>query len=469
MLVHRLSPLDASFLAVESPTAHMHVGWAAFFAPPAAPRRRPGFEDLRDHIAARLDRAPAYRQRLAPVPLDMHDPVWVDDEEFAIERHVRHWPESDLATLIDGVMSVPLARDRPLWEMWIADGLEDGRIAVVGKAHHCMVDGIGAVQLGSVLLDATPETPPAEPSEWTPAPAPGPLQRLGEAIADRVRDPLALAAALASPSKLAAAPASVAHAAVALARAALPPAPPSALNRPGSPRRHLAMTERSLADIKAIKRHYGTTVNDVVLAAAAGALRRHALATDEEPRELKAMVPVSVRDPEADGEFGNRISFMFLRLPCDEPDPELRLLSLCRDTAERKRYGEPEDADAALQAIGHAPPRVRRTVSRLVASPRMFNVVVSNIPGPPDGTFMLGCKLEHAYPVVPLAAGHALSIGFTTIGDRASFGLYADSETLPDADAVATGIGAAIDELHALATAPRTHFTTERKREILSV
>ncbi|HSD79185.1 MAG TPA: wax ester/triacylglycerol synthase domain-containing protein, partial [Solirubrobacteraceae bacterium] len=163
----RLSALDASFLEVESPSAHMHVGWAAAFAPPAGRRRR--FADLRDHVAARMGRARRYRQRLAGVPLGLHDPVWVDDERFDVDRHVHRSSCGDLGALADAVMSQPLPRDRPLWELWIADRLDDGRIGVVGKAHHAMVDGLAAVELAALLLDPVPDPPAPERDDWRPA------------------------------------------------------------------------------------------------------------------------------------------------------------------------------------------------------------------------------------------------------------------------------------------------------------
>src|SRR5436190_12337082 len=189
----RLSALDASFLAAETPTAHMHVGWAAVFDPPddGPP---PTFEQLRDHIAARLDRAPRYRQRLAFVPFGVHDPVWVDDDKFDIDEHVLKEPVSSIDDLAAVAMSSPLERSRPLWEVWISPRLQDGRVGVVGKVHHAMVDGLAAVELGSLLLDPDP-APPAPPCpKWKPEPAPSPLERLARGVADRAAQQLGLAA-----------------------------------------------------------------------------------------------------------------------------------------------------------------------------------------------------------------------------------------------------------------------------------
>jgi WS/DGAT/MGAT family acyltransferase len=219
-----------------------------------------------------------------------------------------------------------------------------------------------------------------------------------------------------------------------------------------SPLRHLAATKRSLDDLRSIRRTFGTTVNDVVLAVTAGALRRFLERRGESPGRLKAMVPVSVR---VDGEdLGNRISFMFVALPLEEPDPVQRLRQVHLATSERKDAGEPEGADSALKSFAYAPRAIQRVLSHAVASPRMFNLVVSNIPGPSEPLYMMGCKLEEAYPVVPLADGHALAVGVTTICDQACFGLYADRRALPDADLLAEDLDAAVEELLELSVRP---------------
>src|SRR3954453_21470414 len=239
----RLSALDASFLTVEGPSAHMHVGWAATFEPPTE-GPRPDFDTLFEHIAGRLGRAPRYRQRLAPDPLGLNAPLWIDAEDFDPAEHIHRSAAEDLPQLADAVLSEPLRRDRPLWEFWIADRLRDGRIGLVGKAHHCMVDGIAAVELGSLLLDAAPEAPaPAREDEqdWLPAPPPHALELLARGAWDRTREQLGL---LRYPLAVARSPLALpglrAPAARTLAGAMLPVAPPSRLNEPGSPARHLA-------------------------------------------------------------------------------------------------------------------------------------------------------------------------------------------------------------------------------------
>jgi diacylglycerol O-acyltransferase len=446
----RLSALDASFLAVEGPSAHMHVGWAATFAPPAD-GPRPDFETLFEHIAGRLGRAPRVRQRIAPDALGLNAPLWIDAEDFDPADHIHRSAAEDLPQLADAVLSEPLRRDRPLWEFWIADRLRDGRIGLVGKAHHCMVDGLAAVELGTLLLDPEPHVePPAEDAHhWFPAPTPHALELLARGAWDRTREPAGL---LRHPLALARSPLAIPafglRTARALAGAVLPVAPSSPLNEAGSPDRHLATARRPLDELRAIKNAHGVTVNDVLLAAVTGALRRRAHRAEERPRDLKAMVPVSVRADDG-GQFGNRITFMFVELPATVADPLVRLQLIGEATSARKESGVPEEADSALKTLSYAPQTVQRAAAHALASPRVYNLVVSNIPGPRMPMYMCGCRLHDAYPVVPLSARHALSVGMTTIGDHACFGLCADPETLPDSDALARDLDAALDELRA--------------------
>ncbi len=443
----RLSPLDASFLAVETPTAHMHVGWAATLSAPAK-GRLPHFSQLRDHIELRLGRAPRYRQKLAPVPLGLRAPEWVDDPAFSVDRHVYRAP-GPLAELVDEVFSTPLRRDRPLWEIWICEDSEHQQIGLVGKAHHCMVDGIAAVELASLLLDPTPEPLAYSSEEWCAAPQPSAERLLARGVRDLLGEQLELLCvslrAATSPARAARQAAAGAQRVTRALGHSLRAAPATVLNGQLSPLRQLVWTQRPLEDLRAVKHTHGTTVNDVMLAAVAGAVRAYLIRRGEQPVALKAMVPVSVRSPE--DILGNHISFVFADLPCDEPDPLVRLHRVHDTMSQRKHDGEPEGADLALKAAAHTLPPVQHTLSRLIASPRTFNLVVSNIPGPAEPLYMLGCPLEATYPVVPLADRHALSIGMTTVRDRACFGVYADRATLPDADGLARDIDDAITEL----------------------
>jgi diacylglycerol O-acyltransferase / wax synthase len=444
----RLSGLDASFLAVETPAAHMHVGWVALFSRPTS-GRLPGFFELRDHIERRLARAPRYRQKLAPVPLELNAPEWVDDEAFSIDRHLYRAP-GPLAGLVDEVMSTPLRRDRPLWEMWICEQSAQERFALIGKAHHCMVDGLAAVELGSLLLDPTPEADECEPDQWSPAPEPSAERLLMRGVRDLLAGQLGL---LRLPFQAAASPARAARqsgtravrVARALSHSLLAAAPASVLDHSLSPLRRLAWAERPLDDLRAVKRAYGTTINDVMLAAVAGGMRTYLADHGERPVALKAMIPVSMRSPS--DVLGNRVSFVFAELPCEEPDPLGRLYRVHAAMSARKRDGEPEGADLALKAAEHTPALVQHALSRIIASPRTFNLVVSNIPGPSEQLYMCGCPLQRIYPVVPLADRHTVSVGMTTVRDCACFGVYADREAVPDADTLVHDIDDAITEL----------------------
>ena len=330
-------------------------------------------------------RAPRYRQKLAPVPFNLNAPEWVDDESFAIERHL-YWAPGPLPGLVDEVMSMPLRRDRPLWEMWICQEPEDNRFALIGKAHHCMVDGIAAVELGSLLLDTSPEARLAarrSPGARSPSPAASGCWCAGCGTCWRPRRAL-----LRAPVRVATSPAraarSVAGGAARVTRAVghslLSGAPSSALNRSLSPLRRLAWAERPLEDLSRIKQAYGTTINDVMLAAVAGGMRTYLAEHGEEPVALKAMVPVSVRSD--DDVLGNHISFVFAELPCDIPDPLSRLYRVHDTMSSRKQHREPEGADLALKAAQLGPGIVQSAFSRVIASPRTYNLVVSNIPGP---------------------------------------------------------------------------------------
>jgi diacylglycerol O-acyltransferase len=231
----------------------------------------------------------------------------------------------------------------------------------------------------------------------------------------------------------------------------MPLAPPSPLNGSLSPLRHLAMDARPIDDLKVIKRSFATTMNDILLAASAGALRALLRERDEWPCEIKAMVPVAVEAP--DERWGNRIAFLFMRLPCAEADPLWRLREAHVAMRDRKREGEPKGSDAVLNAISYAPRPVRRLATRAISSPRLSNLTISNIPGPRTPLYLRGCEIRDGYPVVPLTDGHGLSIGMTTFNDRACFGVYAQAQLADDADRIARGIGEEIDELLARAQA----------------
>src|SRR3954452_8396804 len=445
----RLSALDDSFLAVENASAHMHVGWAAAFRRPDG-GQAPRFNELRDHIASRLCRAPRFRQRIASVPFGVNAPIWVDDEHFDVNRHVLQSSATRLRDLADSCMSTQLRRDRPLWQICVADRLEDGRIGVVDKVHHCMVAGLAAVELGSLLLDPTSDPPATDSDQWLPRKPPSAARRLIGGVIDLVREEASLAKlparVMRSPGRIGELVEPVRRVRDALAESMRPSEPCDPVNQPITGARHLAWFSRPLEDLKRIGRPLGASVNDVLLAVAAGGMRSFMFGHDREPVPLKTMVPVNVREGDA-SEFGNRISFVFVDLPCDEPDPLRRLQDVRLEMSERKEAGIPEGGDSVMAALKYLPRTAQHQVSRMIASPKTFNLTVSNIPGLREPMYMLGCELEAAYPVVPIADKHAVSIGMTTVRDEACFGLYAASDMLPDSDQLAEAMDASLDEL----------------------
>jgi diacylglycerol O-acyltransferase / wax synthase len=436
--MERLSALDASFLAVETDTTPMHVGWVATFDEPW-----PGFDALSEHIADRLSLAPRFRQRLAEVPLGVHDPVWADDPHFDPAEHL-HGATGDVGTIADTVFSTPLRRDRPLWEITIVEGDQP---ALVGKMHHCMVDGTAAVQLTNLLLDAEPDAANGERAEWTPVPEPSAPERFARGMLDRTGDVAALALA---PARLATAPhrlpGALARGVRTGARTLLPPASGSPFNQPGTAHRHHVRVTRSLDEIRAVRRRFRTTPNDVLLAAVAGALRGYFIERGDDPQRLKTMVPADVRASD-DADTGNRISFLFLELPCDEPDAVARLQRVHEATATRADDGTAEALDFAFRALARTPGPLQHALAQAFAHPRLFNLTVSAVPGPAVPRYLRGCRLREVHSSVPLAARHALSIGFVTVAGNACMGITADPAIVPDADAIAPHFDAALDEL----------------------
>jgi len=455
----RLSALDASFLAIEGPSAPMHIGWVTVFDPPENGSGA-AFAEVFAHIAGRLGLAPRFRQRLAEVPLGLHAPIWIDDAGFDPAVHLLHAEGGDLSALTNAIFSAPLARDRPLWEIWIADGLPDGGFALIGKAHHCMVDGMAMAQLANLLLESKPDADGAESQEeadeWSPARAPSGGERLVRGLVDRAADGAALALApvrlASSPSRVWGLPGAAGRGARMLAHTVLPPAPSSLFNLSGSGERRHVRVSRSLDDLRTLRRRFGVTPNDIVLATCAGALRRFIERRGEAPQALKVMVPANVRSHSDAADSGNRISFVFIELPCHEPDPVARLNTIHRQTAQRESDGEAKDLDAAFQAVALAPGPVQRVAAHAFAHPRLSNLTISTMPGPAAPRYLCGGELREAYMAVPLANRHALSIGLVTVAGRACFAVYADAKTLPDADALGSDLDGALDEL--LATQP---------------
>jgi WS/DGAT/MGAT family acyltransferase len=422
----RLSALDAAFLDLETAQAPLHVGWTLKLEGPA-----PSVAALRRHIDARLDALPRFRRRV-------EGQQWVDDAGFDVARHVHGMTlaapggAGELRVLAGGMLGRPLDMARPLWRLTCVDGLAGGGWAIIGQAHHALVDGIAAIQVALLLFDGVESAP----STWTPRAAPGPA-RVAQAGASRAAR--TVLGALRSPGFPTY---EIRAAGEALAR----PAAATALDRSLTHRREVAFADAPLEDLRAASRKHGATVNDIVLAASSLALGRALKRRGDRPQAIKALVPVNTRTGEP-GELGNDISFITVELPVRETDPLTVLRSVRDATRACKRSGEARPLRALAQAADLLPAPGRRLVTRAAARAAAFNVVVSNVPGPAGDLTLLGRRLSAMYPAVPFLHGHALSIGVLSYAGRLQAGIYADAAVLPDAVDVARDLEQALDAL----------------------
>jgi diacylglycerol O-acyltransferase len=458
-MTDRLQPLDVSLLYLEGRTTPMHVGGLAVFEPPADGFDYERFVEL---IERRISLVPRYRQRIRTIPGHLAAPVWVDDATFDLSYHVRRSalprPGSDeqLRELVARVQSRPLDRNHPLWEMYLVEGLSNGRFAVIQKTHHAMVDGISAIDLGQVILDSTPDPREVPEDLWMPRPEPAAAALLVDAVADLVRRPTAvldtvrigLADARSVAGRVSTALGGLLSAALVAAR----PAPESPLNATIGSQRRFAVARTDLEDYRKVRKQAGGTVNDVVLATVAGALRGWMLSRGEPVRPastVRAMVPVSVRGDEESGQLGNQVSAYLVDLPIGEPSPMVRLSQVSYAMKAHKESGQSVGADALVALSGFAPPTLHALGARAASSftRRLYNVVVTNVPGPQVPLYASGARMLEMFPVLPLAAGQALSIGLTSYDGRVYFGLNADRDAMFDVDVLASLIEESLAEL----------------------
>jgi diacylglycerol O-acyltransferase len=459
-MTERLTALDVSFLYLETPTTAMHVGGVARFAPP---EKDPfDYDALCALVSRRISLVPRYRQKIRWVPGHVANPVWVDDEDFDISYHVRRSalprPGSDdqLRELVGRVQSRQLDRNRPLWEIYLVEGLADGHFAIITKTHHAMVDGVSAIDIGTLILDVSPTPRDIPDDHWVPDHEPSRLELLAGAVGDTLRRPSQIVDTVRSGVTDARAIAGRALETVggmaAVARTSLRAAPDSPLNAEIGEQRRYGMAATSLDDYKRIRKTHGGTVNDVVLTAVSGALRAWLLTRGEAvvpATTVRAMVPVSVRSESQGGALGNRVSSYFVDLPVGEPNPVVRLHQVSYAMTAHKESGEAVGADALIALSGFAPPTIHSAAARLASglSRRLFNVVVTNVPGPQFPLYAAGAQMIDAYPVVPLAKGQAVSIGLTSYNGGVYYGLNADRDAMPDVDVLALCIEEALGEL----------------------
>ncbi len=445
----RLTAVDASFLHQEGANSHMHVGGVTIVEGPPPP-----MDEFLTQIRMRLHLVPRYRHKLAHTALDSGRPVWIDDPNFNLAYHVRHtalpapgeWEQ--LCELTARIFSQQLDRSKPLWEMWLIEGLSEDRFALISKTHHSLIDGISGIDLATVLFDLSPDPPPIKHSgrAWRPHREPGAPELIAAGLRGALRAGVELAEgaldALAHPDRALARTREVAEGLGELVWAGLNPAPETPLNVPIGPHRRFVGVGRRLEDFKLVKNAFGGTVNDVVLAVVAGALREFLLSRGlrTEGLELRALVPVSVRTEGEHHQLGNRIVVMRGPLPVYIADPvqRLRFVSHAMDGLKESKQAVGAEAIAGVQNF--APPTILAQASRLNFSTRLFNLIVTNVPGPQFPLYVLGREMLAAYPVAFLPENHALAIAIMSYNGDMNFGLLGDYDALPDIDVIGEAI-----------------------------
>jgi diacylglycerol O-acyltransferase / wax synthase len=450
----RLSAIDASFLTNESSNAHMHVGAVLLFEGPP-----PAYEDFLGHVESRLHLVPRFRQMLAFPPMETGRAFWADDPTFNLAYHVRHTAlpspgsEEQLKNITGRLFSQQLDRSKPLWEIWLVQGLERNRFALINKTHHALVDGVAGMDIATVLFDLKPVPEPSRPDDWVPAPAPSRSEMAAQGIAELAGSPFRLARraarAAANPTRTAR---KVAEAGQALGEVAwnfTNPAPDVPLNTEIGSHRRFTWTRAQLGDFKRIKDQLGGTVNDVVLAVVSGALRSWLMGRGvrTEGLELRALVPVSIRTDDERGETGNRIAAMRGPLPVYVEDPLKRLNVVKAAMGELKQSKQALGAEVISRFNDFAPPTLLAQASRINFSTRLFNLIVTNVPGPQLPLYVLGRELEDAFPVAFLPENHALAIAIMSYNGGIDFGLLADYDSMDDVEIISTALNESLREL----------------------
>jgi diacylglycerol O-acyltransferase len=457
----RLTPIDASFLHQERQSSHMHVGAILLFEGPA-----PAYDEMLEQIESRLHLVPRYRQKLAFPPFESGRPLWVDDPSFNLEYHARITalpkPGSDeqLFNLAGRIFSQRLDRSKPLWETWLVHGMKGNRFALISKTHHALVDGVGGVDLASVLFDMDPVPQKVEPEPWTPHPEPTTAELLAESVKSVARTPFGIAGrALSAVQRPGRTLGTVRESAEALGEvvwAGLNPAPSTPLNVPIGPHRRLARVRADLSDFKRVKDTFGGTVNDVVLAVVAGGLRSwlRSRGVRTEGLELRGLVPMSIRSDDEQGQLGNKIAAMRGPLPVyvDDPVERLRIVSEAMVGVKESKQALGAEVIAGLENF--APPTLLAQASRLNFSTRLFNLIVTNVPGPQFPLYLLGRELQELVPVAFLPEDHALAVAAMSYNGKVDFGLLGDYDAMDDIDFVTQAIKESLQELVEAAGAP---------------
>jgi diacylglycerol O-acyltransferase / wax synthase len=457
----RLSSVDTSFLTNESSSSHMHVGAIMIFEGPA-----PSYDDLLDHVRGRADAVPRFRQKLAYPPAQTGRPFWIDDSNFNLEYHLRHsalpapGSEEQLRRMAARVFSQQLDRSKPLWELWLIQGLTRNRFALVTKTHHAVVDGVSGVDIATVLFDLNPVPEPADPDRtWAPEPEPSAATLLAKGVEDLVRTPVRavrrLERVVEHPDSAVRQVRDAVEAVSEVGWNFANPAPKVPLNVEIGSHRRFVWVRSDLDHLKRVKNVFGGTVNDVVLAVVAGALRDwlRGRGIRTQGLELRAQVPVSIRGQDEHGQLGNRLAVMRAPLPVYIDDPVRRLETVTRAMQGLKQSKQALGAEVISRFNDFAPPTLLAQAARINFSTRLFNLTVTNVPGPQVPLYVLGRELEDVFPVGFLPPNQALFVAIMSYNGGVNFGLLADYDALDDVDVVAQGIEAAIAELVAAAEA----------------
>ena len=471
----RLSGLDATFLYLETPNCHMHVCGLAVYDPSDAPGGW-SFEKVKEVYRSRLHLAPPFRQRIVEVPFGLHHPLWIEDPDFDIDHHMHQVTAPapggprELAELASHLVTIQLDRSRPLWEMWVIDGLEHGHVAVLSKVHHAAIDGASGAELTVATLDLSPEIAVHEPeTEWVPDKVPNEAELLAYATSSLVRQPVRVAQSVQR----------TLGAGLDLRRRNRTPethpppapfaAPRTSFNQALTRNRSFAPITLSLSEAKRVKNALGATLNDVILALCAGALRRYLVDRDEHlDAPLVGMVPISVRTPEQNGDMGNQVTSALTSLATDVEDPLERLQTISEGMREVKAQQEVIGATTLQDWAEFAAPAVFARAARLYSRTRManrhrpiFNLTISNVPGPPFPLYLAGGEMVHNYPMGPIYDGGGLNITVMSYLDNLDFGVVACPDLVDDVWHIGEGLRASLDELLDLVPEPEPEPSDE--------
>lgn len=460
----RLTALDASFLHMERLEYPMHVGAVSVLegGPFFDDSGRFRIRDVRDLVLSRLPLMPRFRRRIMTVPYDQGRPIWVDDARFDIAYHVRHtalpypgtWEQ--LIALTTRVQENLLDRTRPLWELWMVEGLEGGHVAIIQKTHHALIDGVSGVDVATLLLDTSPHPEPPVVPDWTPEASPSPSQLLFDSLRERVTEPAEIVRSVRSAFR---GPRLATERALRTARSMSTLvsrdvlAPQTSINGRTGRHRRLSVVRLPLAEVKAIRRGLGGTVNDVLLAGVGGGLHRLLAHRGESTDGLamRVLCPVSVRADEQRGTLGNKVSAMFVSLPVDGRGERDRLGAISAQTHDLKERQQAVGAEFLLGMSDYVAPTLMSLAARVVHRQRFINLVVTNVPGPQLPLYMMGARLIESFPIVPLTRNLQLVVGILSYDGTMHISLWADQEAFADLEVLAGGIDDAYAELSKLA------------------